>query len=146
MAALLPILVVLLAGIGLAIQPPTNAALVKASGSLWLGSLVSFAVGTVILTGVWLIADRTPLANLREARPWMFLGGAYGAFVVAAAAFAAPRLGLASMLTIMIATQLVAALVIDRFGLIGLPRAPISGLRLAGVGLVLMGAVLVRRG
>ncbi len=146
MNALAPFLLAMLGGIGLAVQPPTNAALGRSIGSVMMAALVSFAVGTVILIGVWLIADRTPLANLREARPWMFLGGAYGAFFVTAAAFAAPRLGLASMLTIMIATQLVAALVIDRFGLIGLPRAPISGLRLAGVGLVLVGVVLVRRG
>ncbi len=146
MNALAPFLLAMLGGIGLAVQPPTNAALGRSIGSVMMAALMSFAVGTVILIGVWLIADRTPLANLREARPWMFLGGAYGAFFVTAAAFAAPRLGLASMLTIMIATQLVAALVIDRFGLIGLPRAPISGLRLAGVGLVLVGVVLVRRG
>lgn len=129
MNALAPLIVALLGGIGLAVQPPTNAALGRSIGSVLLAALVSFAVGTLILVGVWLVADRTPLANLRDARPWMFLGGAYGAFFVSAAAFAAPRLGLglASMLTIMIATQLVAALVIDRFGLIGLPKAPISG-------------------
>ncbi|WP_242116620.1 DMT family transporter [Sphingomonas lacusdianchii] len=146
MNALAPLIVALLGGIGLAAQPPTNAALGRSIGSVLLAALVSFAVGTLILIGVWLVADRTPLAQLREARPWMFLGGAYGAFFVTAAAFAAPRLGLASMLTIMIATQLVAALVIDRFGLVGLPRTPISGVRLAGVALVLVGAVLVRRG
>ena len=146
MNALAPLLVALLGGIGLAVQPPTNAALGRSIESVLLAALVSFAVGTLILIGVWLIADRTPLANLREARSWMFLGGAYGAFFVSAAAFAAPRLGLASMLTIMIATQLVAALVIDRFGLVGLPKAPISGVRLIGVALVLVGAVLVRRG
>ncbi|KQM13126.1 hypothetical protein ASE73_11700 [Sphingomonas sp. Leaf24] len=146
MNALAPLIVALLGGIGLAVQPSTNAALGRSIGSVLLAALVSFAVGTVILTGVWLMADRTPLANLRDARPWMFMGGAYGAFFVAAAAFAAPRLGLASMLTIMIAAQLVAAVVIDRFGLIGLPRTPISAVRLAGVGLVLVGAVLIRRG
>ncbi len=146
MNALAPLIVALLGGIGLAVQPPTNAALGRSIGSVLLAALVSFAIGTILLIGVWLLADRTPIANLRGARPWMFLGGAYGAFFVSAAAFAAPRLGLASMLTIMIATQLIAALVIDRFGLIGLPRAPISTLRLVGVALVLVGAVMVRRG
>ena len=146
MNALAPLLAALLAGIGLAVQPPTNAALGRSIGSVLVAALVSFAVGTVVLFAAWLIADRTPLSNIRDARPWMFLGGAYGAFFVSAAAFAAPRLGLAAMLTIMIATQLVAALVIDRYGLIGLPRTPVSGMRIAGVALVLAGVVLVRRG
>ncbi len=146
MNAILPFLAALFAGVGLAVQPPTNAALGRSIGSVLLAALVSFAVGTMVLIAAWAIADRTPIANIRDARPWMFLGGAYGAFFVAAAAFAAPRLGLAAMLTIMIATQLIAALVIDRFGLIGLPRTPISGMRIAGVALVLVGVVLVRRG
>jgi transporter family-2 protein len=146
MNALAPIIAALLAGVGLAVQPPTNAALGRSIGSVLVAAMVSFAIGTVILVGAWLIADRTPLGNLRDARPWMFLGGAYGAFFVSAAAFAAPRLGIAAMLTIMIATQLVAALVIDRFGLIGMPRTPLSAMRIAGVALVLVGVVLVRRG
>ena len=48
MPQLLPLLAVLIAGLGVAIQPPTNAALAKASGSVWLAALISFAVA---LTG-----------------------------------------------------------------------------------------------
>jgi bacterial/archaeal transporter family-2 protein len=146
MNALVPILAALLAGVGLATQSPTNAALGRSIGSVTLAALVSFAVGTVILIAAWLSFDRTPLAALRGARPWMLVGGAYGAYFVAAAAFAAPRLGLASMLTIMIASQLLTALVIDHFGLIDLPRAPISWVKVAGVLIVLGGVILVRRG
>lgn len=145
MNALVPVLAALLAGIGLATQSPTNAALGRSIGSVTLAALVSFVVGTVILVVAWLAFDRTPLSALRGAKPWMLVGGAYGAYFVAAAAFAAPRLGLASMLTIMIASQLVAALVIDHFGLVGLPRAPVTAVKLAGVALVLVGVVLVRR-
>ena len=65
---------------------------------------------------------------------------------IAATAFAAPRLGLASMLTIAIATQLVAALAIDHFGLLRLPQSPVSLVKVLGVALVLGCVVLVRRG
>ncbi|UUL83598.1 DMT family transporter [Sphingomonas qomolangmaensis] len=146
MGNLIPILAALLGGIGLAVQPPTNAALGRSVGSVLVAALLSFAIGTAILFAIWLAADRTPLANVRSAKPWMLLGGLYGAYFVAAAAFAAPRLGLASMLTIMIASQLVAALVLDQFGLFGLDRAPVSLARVAGVVFVLVGVVLVRRG
>ena len=146
MAALIPILVVLLAGIGLAIQPPTNAALVKASGSLWLGSLVSFAVGSIVLRGVWAATDRTMPATLKGAPSWAWLGGLYGACFVAALAYASPRLGLASALTIAVGSQLVTALVLDRFGLLGLTAQPISLMRVGGVVLVIGGVLLVRAG
>lgn len=52
MNALAPLIVALLGGIGLAVQPPTNAALGRSIGSVLLAALVSFAVGTLILVGV----------------------------------------------------------------------------------------------
>jgi bacterial/archaeal transporter family-2 protein len=145
MNALIPILAALLAGIGVAVQTPTNAALSRTLGSVTLAALVSFSVGTMIMLSFWLIGDRTALSSIRGAKGWMLLGGAYGAFFVAAAAFAAPRLGLASMLTITIASQLAAAVVIDHFGLVGMPRAPIGIAKILGVVLVLGGVILVRR-
>ncbi|HWU73528.1 MAG TPA: DMT family transporter, partial [Sphingomonas sp.] len=90
--------------------------------------------------------DRTPPAALRGAPAWAWAGGFYGACFVAAMAYAAPRLGLATTLTIAIATQLATALVLDHFGLLGLKVAPISLGKIAGVVLVLAGVVLVRRG
>ena len=67
----------------------------------------------------------------------------YGAFFVAMAAFAAPRIGVATMLTAAVAGQIFAALILDHFGLLGLERQPISMERVAGAALVLVGAVLV---
>ncbi|MBW6526644.1 DMT family transporter [Sphingomonas sp. RHCKR7] len=146
MPSFLPLLLVILAGVGVAVQPPTNAALAKAGGSVWLAALVSFACGVAVLLTVWATADRTPLASLRGAPWWAWFGGLYGAAFVAALAFATPRLGLAVTLTIAVASQLVTALVIDRFGWLGLPQQPLSPARLGGVALVLAGALLMRRG
>lgn len=145
MQAFLPILAVLIAGIGVAVQPPTNAALARTSGSVTLAALISFAVGTMVLLIAWAV-DRTPPSALRGAPWWAWFGGFYGAAFVAALAFATPRLGLAVTLTIAIASQLATALALDRFGLFALPQQAITPGRLAGVALVLVGVVLVRRG
>jgi len=139
-------LLVLLAGVGLAVQAPTNAALARTSGSVLLAALVSFIVGSIVLALAWAAIDRTSPAALRGAPVWAWVGGLYGACFVAAMAFAAPRLGLATTLTVAIATQLATALVLDHFGLLGLKVAPISLWKVAGVVLVLAGVVLVRRG
>ncbi|WP_420142368.1 DMT family transporter [Sphingomonas sp.] len=146
MLRFLPIICVFLAGIGVALQTPTNAALARSLGSVLLAALVSFAGGTIILVAAWLLFDRTPLTALRAAPAWTWSGGLYGAFFVACFAFSAPRLGLATALTIAIASQLGMALVLDHFGLLGLRPAPISPLKLLGIVLVLGGVVLVRRG
>lgn len=146
MLRLLPFLAVFVAGIGLAIQPPTNASLAKASGSVTLAALISFTVGTLVLVSAWALFDRASPSGLRDAPWWGWLGGFYGAAFVAAFAFSAPRIGLAPALTLAIASQIAAALVLDHFGLLGLRVAPISLTKLIGAALVMAGVILVRRG
>lgn len=146
MRAILPFLAVFIAGIGLAIQPPTNASLARASGSVALAALISFAVGTVLLSAVWLFFDRGDPSAVRTAPWWGWFGGLYGAFFVAAFAFAAPRIGLSVALMLAIASQIVTALLLDHFGLLGLKVALMSWVKLAGAALVLAGVVLVRLG
>lgn len=141
-----PLILALLAGALTAIQAPTNAMLGKAGGSPILAALISFLVGTAALAAyVLLSATRVTIADFRGLPWYAWIGGLYGAFFVAVAAFAAPRLGVGILLTAVIAGQLVAALMLDHFGLIGLERQPVTITRLAGVGLVLAGAVLVWR-
>ena len=145
-AALFPILMVLAAGGLLALQAPTNAMLARAGGSPVLAALISFAVGTIALLFAWLASGNRPAAAPFAGLPWYaWLGGLYGAFFVAIAAFAAPRIGLASMITIGIAGQIAMALLLDHLGALGLPRDPISFGRIVGALLVLAGVILVRR-
>jgi transporter family-2 protein len=146
MPSLIPLIVVLIAGIGLAAQPPTNAALARTSGSVLLATFVSFLVGSAILLAVWLAVDRTPPAALRGAPPWAWLGGLYGATFVTAVAFATPRLGLATTVTVAIATQVSVALWLDHVGGLGLKVDPVTWPKLAGVALMLAGVVIIRRG
>lgn len=54
--------------------------------------------------------------------------------------------GLATTLTVAIATQIVAAILLDHFGLLGLRIGPVTTGWLVGAGLMLVGVVLVRRG
>jgi transporter family-2 protein len=146
MAGLLPLILVLIAGIGLAVQPPTNAALATASGSVILSALTSFLIGAVVLLVAWAAIDRTSPMALKGAPGWAWLGGFYGAGFVAVLAYAAPKLGISVALTAAIASQLVAALIVDHFGLFDVKVEPVSIGKLVGVGLVIAGAVVVRRG
>ena len=145
-AALLPVLLVLFAGGMIALQAPTNAILAKAGGSPVLAALISFAVGTVALMLVWLASGSRPRSAAFAGLPaYAWFGGAYGALYVAVAAYAAPRIGLAALITIGIAGQIAVALLLDQFGALGLPREPLNLGRIAGALLVIAGVVLVRR-
>jgi transporter family-2 protein len=143
---LLPALLVLFAGAMTAAQPPTNAILARSSGSVIFAALLSFAVGTLVLMAATLMTQpRLSLGPLRDVPWYAWAGGFYGAFFVAVGAFAAPRLGIASLITIAVAGQMIAALAIDHYGAFGLDRAPITPGRLLGIALVIAGVVLVRR-
>ena len=143
---LLPALLVLIAGAMTAAQPPTNAILARSSGSVIFAALLSFAVGTAVLVLVLLATQARPaMAPLREVPWYAWAGGFYGAFFVAVGAFAAPRLGIASLITIAVAGQMIAALAIDHYGAFGLDRAPSSAGRILGVLLVVGRVVLMRR-
>ena len=145
MQAVLPVILTLIAGVCVATQTPTNAMLASRTGSVWLAASVSFTGGTALVIASWALIDRTPIATVRQAPPWAWIGGAYGAFFVAAVAFAAPRLGLALTLTLTIAAQLIAAVAFDHFGVMGLDRTVVTVPRVIGVVLILAGVLLVRK-
>ena len=146
MAILIPILLVFIAGAMVALQAPTNSMLARAGGSPILAALISFTVGTIALLIVWLMSGNRPGTAVFAGLPWYaWIGGLYGAVFVAVAAYAAPIIGLATLITVGIAGQIAMALWMDHIGALGLPRDPVNLGRLAGALLVVAGVILVRR-
>jgi len=146
-APYLAMLAVVLAGGATALQAPTNARLASAVAGPVNAAFISFAVGTAALGLLALALQARPdIATARALPPYAWFGGLYGAVFVVAAAWAVPRLGVATTITLMVAGQLMLSLVLDHFGALGVPRNPVSLTRLAGVGLVIAGVLLVRRG
>ncbi len=142
----LAISLAIIGGVLLAVQAPTNAILGKASGSPIVAAFISFLIGTIALGAVVAATSGKVFAPGFRQVPWYaWLGGFYGAFFVAVAAFGAPRVGMGVLLTAAVAGQLAAALVLDHYGLLGLDRHPVTITRAAGLALVLLGAILVRR-
>lgn len=143
--AAISIVLAVIGGVLLAVQAPTNAMLGKASGSAIVAAFISFLVGTLALgAAVAVTSGRLLEPGLKQVPWYAWMGGFYGAFFVAVAAFGAPRVGMGVLLTAAVAGQLAAALVLDHFGLLGLVRHPVNVARALGLGLVLVGAVLVR--
>jgi bacterial/archaeal transporter family-2 protein len=146
--AFLPIALAVTAGVLIAAQAPTNALLSRAAGSPLTAAMISFLVGSAALALLLLVMvpARPDGSALRSLPAWAWAGGLYGAFAVAVAAFGAPRIGVGTLLVAIIAGQLIASAALDHFGALGLERHPLSFTRTAGIALVLLGAVLVRRG
>ena len=69
---------------------------------------------------------------------WLWTGGALSILIILAITVAAPRIGVAPTIGIIIACNLLVAALIDRFGWFGLDRVALGWPRI--VGLVLLGA------
>lgn len=141
-----PLLFILLGGVLLAIQAPINAFLGRTIGSPVAASCVSFVIGALgLLVTLLLTRPTLTLGGVRELPWWAWTGGLCGAVFVTAATYVAPRLGVATMLTLAIASQLMMAVVLDHVGAFGLERHPVSAGRVMGLVLMIGGALLVRR-
>ncbi len=136
----------LVGGAFLALQAPTNAKLATAVGSPVNAALISFLVGSAGLALAALVLQVKPDPGAARALPWWaWVGGLYGAVLVAATAFAAPKIGVAAALTLLVAGQFVTAVALDHFGAMGLPARPVSLPKIAGLVLIAAGVLLVRR-
>ena len=71
-------------------------------------------------------------------------GGLLGAVYVTVNLVLAPKIGVAAIMALGIAGQLVTALLLDRFGMFELMERELSVGRIGGVALVLVGALMVR--
>lgn len=133
-------------GAGISMQPLLNAQVATRAGHPIYGALISVFVSTCLMA-VLVIAGRLPAPNLRmlAAGPlWMWIGGIIGALYVLAALIATPRLGAATTVAIFIAGQLTASIVIDHYGLFGVPVHSIDLPRLIGVAMLVGGVVMIR--
>jgi transporter family-2 protein len=141
------VLVALAAGAGLPVQAGVNATMARHVGRPEWAAFVNFAVGIVAL-GAWLAALRLappPALAVARAPWWAWTGGLLGAFYVSAIVLLTPRLGVAATLALSVGGQMVAALVLDHAGALGLELRPISGTKLLGAALLVVSVVLIRR-
>jgi bacterial/archaeal transporter family-2 protein len=141
------IILAVVAGIAMPAQASINSKLAESVNSPIVAAFISFAVGTIALF-VYMLLTGVPVGNLaaaRNASPVAWTGGFLGAFFVAVMVTIVPRIGVALSFSLAIAGQMLAALVIDHFGLLGSPVKEINFMRVAGATLITIGVVLIRK-
>ncbi|OBZ95964.1 membrane protein [Pararhizobium polonicum] len=137
----------LISGALVPLQAGANAALGRALGHPLWATMISLAVSAICVVPV-LLALRVSgpsFAGLASQPKWIWIGGIVGVIYITAALLLAPKLGAASFMTAVIAGQILASMAIDYYGLVGFEARSITGPRLAGAALVVLG-VLVMQG
>jgi bacterial/archaeal transporter family-2 protein len=133
-------------GVVLPFQTGINAELGGWLNSPIRAAFVSFVVGSLVLAVAAALVFK-PLPSwdrLGDAPWWVWVGGALGAFYVAASVVSAPKLGAATLVALVVAGQALASIIVDQFGWVGFETKHISAGRAVGMVLVGAGAALVR--
>ncbi len=146
MSRLLAVALVAFAGVLVGMQAPVNARLGRSIGSVQAATF-SFVVGAVALA---LIASLfygglRSFAEVGKVPWWALVGGLLGAVYVTVALLTVRTLGVSGLTATVISGQLLAAVVIDRFGLLGIAKQTITPARIAGLVLLVAGTALVVR-
>lgn len=140
-----PILLGLLAGIGLPVQTSANTRLGRRLGTPWSASLVSFLVSLAFLLSLLAVTGQLtpPLAALRGQPLWLFTGGICGVIFLTGNILLFPRLGSIQTVILPVTGQILMGLLIDHFGWLRAEQNRLSLTRLLGAILVVAGVIIV---
>jgi transporter family-2 protein len=140
------LLLAALAGAMLPIQAGLNAKMGKAVGDPVSASFISFVVGALALLAYALVAkiNLTQIGQAGSAHWSLWTAGLLGAFYVTAVIILVPKIGAALTFGLVVTGQLSLSLLLDHYGLLGLPVHAINWQRIAGVLAIIGGVVLIR--
>jgi|SoiMethySBSTD1v2_1073268.scaffolds.fasta_scaffold1110255_1 transporter family-2 protein len=135
----------LFAGALITVQASINARLGSVLGNNMQAVLVSFVVGTIAALAFCLIEGRSVVSweTVRQAPWWVWTGGLLGVAFVWTTIFAVPKVGVSIMFPIVVAGQMVAAIIVEHFGLLGSAKVQVSLPRIGGVVLVVLGVMVL---
>jgi bacterial/archaeal transporter family-2 protein len=141
------LLLIVAGGVALPIQAGVNAQLAGRTGDPIRAATISFLVGALALSILAILPVRgwPGLTSMAQIPWWLWIGGLLGGMYVIFTIISAPKLGAATLVAAGVTGQAFASLILDNFGLAGFARHPISPGRLAGMVLLLLGLILVRR-
>lgn len=135
----------LVCGMMIAAQAAMNTELARHLGSPAGAVLVSLATSALLMLPFAVAQGGRLRLDALDAVPWWaWIGGAAGAAFLTAGLLFSPRIGVALFLATAIAGQLLAAALIDHYGLLGMGTRAIDLPRVAGLLLVFAGVLVFR--
>ena len=140
-------LLVALGGAGLTLQMAWNARLRTGTGSPVLTTMISVAVTLLPLALVWAsgMTSRGSIPAFNSLPTWGWFGGVFAGLYLVASLIAIPKLGAAAVFYLVVAGQMVAALILDSTGAFGVTQISLSPFRVAGAALLVIGVILIQK-
>jgi transporter family-2 protein len=98
----------------------------------------------VLAVAVLLVAKQSlgPFVEAARQPVWLWSGAAMSVIIVLGITLAGSRIGVIATVSVLLAGQFAAGAVIDQYGLLGAERVPVNWVRIFGIVLLGIGAVL----
>lgn len=137
----------LCAGMMIPFQTAMNAQLGKALQSPYFASITVFIVATIGLLLFILASHFLPptLQQFSHAPKWSFLGGILGGTYILLIVICAPRVGIGNVTVMVLLGQILAAILVDHYGLLHAAQHSLNWKRVIGVSLMICGVYLVKK-
>lgn len=140
------IIIAFASGAFLPIQAGLNTKLGKSIASPVHASMISFLVGVLtVLVYTQITKQPVTWAGVKTAPWYSWVGGVLGAFYVTAIILAFPKIGPALTFGLVVAGQMVIAVVLDHFNILVAQQHSINIWRLLGIVLIIAGVVIIRK-
>lgn len=136
-----------LGGICMATQAAVNGELGKALDSPLSAAIISFLVGTLSLLTIVTFYEKS-LPHLRKSvkgQPfWMWLGGVLAGLFICSSVWLVPQIGTGFVVMLMLLGLTSGSILVDKFGLFGVPQKAILPIQIMGIALLLAGVACIR--
>lgn len=141
------LLLAIVAGVVIPVQTSLNAELDKFGRHPIITTMIVFLVGFVsCLIGLAIGRPQLPQFSSAMAVPvWAWIGGALAMVYVVLLVMVLPKIGVGMTTTLVLLGQMMAAMLLDHYGILGNPQHLFGWGRLLGLIFMICGVILIKR-
>lgn len=138
------IIIALVSGILMSVQGVFNTQVTKQT-SLWISAGWVQLTALIVCIAAWLFTGRQDVTSLFQVTPrYVLLGGVIGAAITVTVIQSMNSLGPAQSALLIVITQLIAAWVIELFGMFGMEKTSFEWRKLLGMAIAIAGIILFK--
>ena len=133
-------------GVSIPLMAALNGGLGRQIESPYAATFILFCVGLVLSYALMMANGGFPaLAKFRVIPPYVYLGAVVVVSYIASITWAGPRIGVGNAVFFVLLGQVVAAALVDHFGLLSAAQAAITPRRMMGIAVMALGVWLARK-
>jgi transporter family-2 protein len=133
----------LIMGMIMSIYLPMNSSVSKYIGSTITANVTFFVVALFTSILIFIIfGELGTIYNIKAVPKYLYLTGFVGALIVLGTTFLIPHLGARKFFILLIAGQILMAIVVSHFGILESPKDPVNAQKIIGAIFVIIGSVI----